>query len=233
MLSSYEEPTPSHFDNLVGTRKTKIGLIIIESSANLGDNANAVGIGHALLNLGKGCNKSFEWGICAFIPVIKPSTKSGKLETSELKRLQEQLESPVFEQYVIIAPGSHGLKTLECIEKPLNSVFVSSAHQPYLELLEKIQDKLDIIVLPRSTIDPNDPLLVKLGKKLVKTKGVPHSTTKEQLVKEYSLIQSKMREFLNGGQAILIVMGGDAPDQQGVPHLYTPEEASKFAHYLY
>ena len=93
-----------------------------------------------------------------------------------------------------------------------------------------------MVALPAHALNQEDENLI--GKKLLKTIGVAHNLTQEELLKEYEQKKSQKPEdpipedpIPEASRYLMVVLGGDAPDSTGKQNFYTPQEAQQLAEF--
>lgn len=212
-----------------------------EPTKFMGDRNHALGVMAAFKNYCVSQNIPYqekEWTAdkyAEFLEFIKADLKAAK-ESISL-------------QHIVLGVGTHGLEVLNKLcetESDLTDQLLTvwSGHQ-YIAGLEKLSGKINMMALPTHAItEPvkkfiqSIPSNSKTNTSLVPMIGVPHNVTvttvneallKWQTDKSLPPLPNVSNDKPLDKPLIGVILGGDAPDETGKQHYFTPEEAADFA----
>lgn len=127
---------------------------------------------------------------------------------------------------IVIGSGSHMLDTMRDL-KLKNSTITTcfAAHQIPDNIVDYLPH-LDLVAFPQHVL--NEENLTTFKNKLIKTIGVAHNLTSEDLAKEF---EKRQNEIPAADKYLLVILGGDAQLQGDQYQYYTAQEAAKTAQY--
>jgi len=192
-----------------------IKIICLISGIFIGDDNNA-----------RGTARSF----ASLYPTGDVSIAEHKIADSTDSIERDIEESITSEQKVtIIAAGNSSIATAKSLKAKYGErIFVSwSAHQLEEGNLADVA-AFDQVAIARGAV--SHEARARLAGKLIETTGVPHNLLAKDLDDDFEALKSKIA--VTDRKKILVVLSGDAPDSTGTQHLYTSEEALKFASYI-
>ena len=195
-------------------------VALLSGGHYVGDDNNVRGITQSLKDKGFN-NVQYE--------VVIQKSPDGKysLDNEKIYAIQNTLDQ---QNTLVVAAGLDGIDALAQLKKGEGNIFVWSGHQ-ITSKLESNMDGLNAIVVPESAV--NESVKEELGKrkiKLIKTVGVPHNKSTEEVIKAY---EAWDKPNMPADQKFLLVsLPGDAPDASGTMHYYTKESAEKLGSQL-
>jgi len=196
-------------------------VALLSGGHYVGDDNNVRGITQSLKDKGF---KNIQYEI-----VVQKSPVDGKysLDNEKISELQNIIDH---KKVLVIASGLDGIDALTQLKKGPGHIFIWSGHQ-ITSKLESNMDGLNAIIVPGSSVD--EIVQEELGKKeikLIKTVGVPHNKSKEEIIKAYE--EWEKPNMLADQKFLLVSLPGDAPDPSGTMQYYTKESAKKLGNQL-
>jgi mitochondrial fission protein ELM1 len=164
----------------------------------------------------------------------------GNIDVVEFKDTQlEEIRSYLKENNkykVIIASGESGVKLYDSLKgsiDPKNTLATYSSHMP-VKGYEKMLGTVKLWALPKHVVNAKFNILDKSdnlkGTKIVPVIGVPHNVTQEELRAEYTKYKDHFKNVK--GDFVVVILGGDAPDEDGKMRFYHNSEAMKLANVI-
>lgn len=137
---------------------------------------------------------------------------------------------------LILASGEPGVKFYNSIKNfidPTNTITAYSSHQAvkdYKTVLSTVNLwALPIHVVREKFSQLKNPYSLN-GTTIVPVIGVSHDTTPDFLKKEYFKYKDKFEGIK--GEFIIVILGGDAPTEEGDIKYYTAQEAERFGNFI-
>jgi hypothetical protein len=196
-----------------------VNIVRLFDDEHRGDNSNVAGTSFELQKL---CKEQ--------LPI---SCDSYSFKTDDIHALVQFVNNHTNYLTIMLLAGEHEIPIIKDIKSKINSenkVYISwSAHQLSNNITELV-DYVDSVALPSHVLTKDNHNFFLEGKiKLIETVGVPHDLRKETLEKEYYLWKDTVP---TSSKYEVVVLGGDAPDQNGKMHYFSKEEARDFGEYI-
>ncbi len=175
--------------------KESLNIYVIKNTnnQNIGDKNSSTGIAKSIKNKIL-ANHHIDVNIYEF-------TASQKEELEKLTTIDNRS--------IIVTAGNYGIEFIENSSLGKNNFIIWSGHQ-YFKSLPNIAKKASVIILPQYII--NDQINKNLGNKIIPVAGVANNIDQELLQNEYN----KHPELKNIEKSIVVFIGGDAPDENGI-----------------
>lgn len=133
---------------------------------------------------------------------------------------------------LILVAGDHGLRLAEKLKIENSKATILMTGHLYFPEFQTMTHWPDFVALPESALSEHAETTIREHSQLIITKGVAHNVDEDSVFTEaidFKHPKSTFKEPAKGSLQIGIVLGGDAPNEEGNWQLFSEEDAKKQA----